>query len=433
MSRPNKRWVIAPGISNEVEIELRNFPSILRQILFNRSYKTQESALSYLGAFPPLGSDPENLLGIPSAVERILWAVKKQEPIAIYGDYDADGVTATALLTQALRSMTANVEPYIPNRFDEGYGLNKEAIDTLFSNGIRLIITVDCGIRSITEAKYTRELGVDLIITDHHQPGVQMPPAWAIINPKQPGENYPDRDLAGVGLAYKLAQAIFLKNKKIEKIDQDFLVASDYLDLVALGTVADLAPMVNENRSLVRAGMEYIRSPNRQGVMSLIGVAQLNPNDITSEHISFMLAPRLNAAGRLDSAKDALKLLLTQDVSEAAYLAQCLDNQNRERQQITRSIQAQAEEIAFSEDPEALLLLAEDENFNPGVIGLAASKLSEQFYRPAIVAHRGEELTRGSCHFISLKPWMSAPISSSVMEVMQPRLVSPSGTRTFQS
>ena len=400
MEHSKKRWLVAPPITEEFDLELRNFSPILRQILFNRGYRTKENALSFLGAFPPPGNDPENLLGLSLAVDRIWWAIKKQEPIAIYGDYDADGVTATALLTQALQCLGANVEYYIPNRFDEGYGLNTDAIDTLHGSGTKLIITVDCGIRSIYEAEHAQKLGLDLIITDHHQPGAQIPPARAVINPKQPGDSYPDKDLAGVGLAYKLMEALFIQKVKLEPSDGDFLEASDYLDLVALGTVADLVPLVNENRSLVRAGIEYIRTPNRQGVMSLIGAAQLIAKDITSENISYMLAPRLNAAGRLDSALNALKLLLTRDVTEAAYLAQSLDNQNRERQQITRDIQAKAGEIAMSEDPEAFLLFADDESFNPGVIGLAASKLCEQYYRPAIVAHRGEVNTRGSCRSI---------------------------------
>jgi single-stranded-DNA-specific exonuclease len=413
MSPSEKHWIIASSLSAEAEQNLIGFPPLLRQILYNRGFTSQDTARNYLDALPPPGSEPGDLSGIPQAAERIWWAIEKQEPIVVYGDYDADGVTATALLTHALRNLNANVRPYIPNRFDEGYGLNVEALDALCESGIRLVITVDCGIRSSGEADYANKLGLDLIITDHHQPGSQIPHANAVINPKQPGDTYPDKNLAGVGLAYKLALALLGQSetrdhraKDISNLPpQQYLDriqrAADYLDLVTLGTVADLVPLIDENRALVRVGLEYLRHPIRQGVMSLIGAAQLRAPEITTEHISYLLAPRLNAAGRLDSAQAALQLLLTEDVAEAGYLAQKLDNQNRERQQITQQIQIQAGQIALAEDPEALLLFADDESFNPGVIGLAASRLCEQYYRPAIVAHRGDELTRGSCRSIS--------------------------------
>ena len=413
MSPSDKHWIIAPLLSAEAEQNLIGFPPILRQILYNRGFTSQEAARIFLEALPPPGSEPDGLLGISQAVERIQWAIHKQEPIAVYGDYDADGVTATALLTHALRIMNGNVRPYIPNRFDEGYGLNVEALDMLHDSGIRLVITVDCGIRSLGEADYAIQQGLDLIITDHHHPGSQVPLAEAVINPKQPGDTYPDKNLAGVGLAYKLAQALLEKEEprkqsvpSISALYQQQWTestqrAEDYLDLVTLGTVADLVPLIDENRALVRTGLEYLRHPNRQGVMSLIGAAQLRASEVTTEQIGYMLAPRLNAAGRLESAQAALQLLLTDDVAEAGYLAQKLDDQNRERQQITQQIQIQAGQIALAEDPDSLLLFADDESFNPGVIGLAASRLSEQYYRPAIVAHRGEELTRGSCRSIT--------------------------------
>ncbi len=339
----------------------------------------------------------QNLLGVPQAVDRIRFAIRKHEPIAIYGDYDADGVTATALLTHALDGSGADVRGYIPNRFEEGYGLNTEALDSLRADGVGLVITVDCGMRSPREVDHARRIGLDLIITDHHSPGGETLDALAIINPKQPGDPYPDKRLAGVGLAYKLACALLEPDGA--SLDPD-APAGQYLDLVALGTITDLAPLVGENRTLVRAGLKQIRQPHRQGLQSLIGAAQINASRITSEQVSFALGPRLNAAGRLESALDALNLLLATQVDEAARLAQQLDNQNRERQQITRQIQAHAEQIALAEDPDALLLIAVDESYNSGVIGLAASRLTEQYYRPAIVAARGVEFTRASCRSI---------------------------------
>jgi single-stranded-DNA-specific exonuclease len=402
ISPRDKHWNITPDLSAEADQELSRYPflagrPILRRILYNRDYKTAEAAQSFIEAQTPPGSLPENLLGIPQAVDRIRYAIQKHEPIAIYGDYDADGVTATALLTHALGKLGAKVRGYIPNRFEEGYGLNIEALDALHIEGVRLVITVDCGMRSPREVDHARRIGLDLIITDHHSPGSEAMDALAVINPKQASDPYPDKRLAGVGLAYKLACALFHPAEPSYDPDSP---TGQYLDLVALGTITDLAPLVGENRALVRAGLEQIRYPHRQGVQSLIGAAQITPTRITSEQISFALGPRLNAAGRLESALAALDLLLTTDVGEAARLAQQLDNQNRERQQLTRQIQVHAEQTALAENPEALLLIAVDESYNPGVIGLAASRLTEQYYRPAIVAARGEEHTRASCRSI---------------------------------
>jgi single-stranded-DNA-specific exonuclease len=383
-----KRWQIAHPITAEADQALVYYPPILRQMLFNRGYATPEQARAYLDAQLPIGTEPGNLLSLPIAIERIQSALRRQEAIAIYGDYDADGVTATALLVTFLKRMGADVFGYIPNRFDEGYGLNVEALDSLLSQGVRLVITVDCGIRSILEAEHAQRIGIDLIISDHHHPASDLPPALAIINPKQPGDTYPDKDLAGVGLAYKLASALAGE------------AADDLLDLVALGTVADLAPLVGENRALVRRGLERIRVPQRQGIMALIGSSGLKPRRINTTDIGYILGPRLNAAGRLESALAALNLLTTQDVFLAAQLAQKLEIQNRERQQITREIQVQAEQLALANNPNPLLLFAAHPSFNPGVVGLAASRLTETYYRPAIVAHLGDEFTRGSCRSI---------------------------------
>jgi len=389
-----KRWQIAFPITPEADSALQYYPPLLRLILYNRGYATHDEAIQYIEARPPAGTDPFNMCGISAAVDRILMAIQHHESIAIYGDYDTDGVTATALLVQALQSLGSDVRGYIPNRFDEGYGLNNEALSSLHEEGVRLVITVDCGIRSLPEAEHACRLGLDLIISDHHQPVIELPQAFAIIDPKQPGDTYPDKDLAGVGLAYKLASAL------CSKTSHSGQTAEDYLDLVALGTVADLAPLVGENRALVRAGLELIRHPKRQGVMSLIGVSGLTPERITAMEIGYALGPRLNAAGRLDSALDAFHLLTTTSIAEAGQLAQKLEMQNRERQTITREIQSRAEQIAIKDTPDSYLLFAAHPDFNPGVVGLVASRLSELYYRPAIVAHYGETFTRGSCRSI---------------------------------
>ena len=391
-----KRWVIAPPITPQADEALSKFPPILKQIVFNRGLGTDAEARAFLKAEPNSNTDPFQLIGMAATVDRIRHALDHKEPIAIYGDYDVDGVTATALLVHALQALGGNVRGYIPNRFDEGYGLNTEALDTLKADGIKLVITVDCGIRSPAEALHAQTIGLDLVISDHHHPdGENLPPAFAVINPKQHGDPYPDKDLAGVGIAYKIAEALASSQQSTNGFQLD-----DLLDLVALGTVADLAPLVGENRVLVRRGLRQIRATKRQGLFSLAGVAEMKIEKVTAGNIGFILGPRLNASGRLESALASFELLTTTDFMRAGQLAQQLETQNRQRQGITRSIQEQAEAIAMSEDPEAFLLFAAHEEFNPGVVGLAASRLTEVYYRPAIVAAKNAEETRGSCRSI---------------------------------
>ena len=392
----NKRWVVAAPITPQADEALAKFPPILKQIVFNRGLATDAEARSFLKAEPNADTDPFQMTGMQATVDRICFALQHDEPIAIYGDYDVDGVTATALLVQALGALGANVRGYIPNRFDEGYGLNKDALDTLNAEGVKLVITVDCGIRSPDEALHAQTIGLDLIISDHHHPdGTNLPPALAVINPKQHGDIYPDKDLAGVGIAYKIAEALLTVRQPVNGF-----ITNDLLDLVALGTVADLAPLVGENRVLVRRGLRQLRETKRQGLFSLAGVADLKIDKCTAGNIGFMLGPRLNASGRLESALASFELLTTKDFMRAGQLAQQLDQQNRQRQTITRTMQEQAEAIAMQDDPEAFLLFAAHEDFNPGVVGLAASRLTEVYYRPAIVAAKNAEETRGSCRSI---------------------------------
>ena len=377
-------------------MELTKFPPVLRQLLFNRGYATDAEARTFLKAEANFNTDPMQLTGMGVAVDRICYALEQGEPIAIYGDYDVDGVTATALMVQTLRAFGGNVEGYIPNRFDEGYGLNNEALDGLKAKGVKLVITVDCGIRSPNEAAHAREIGLDLIISDHHHPAAgELPPAFAVINPKQPGDVYPDKNLAGVGIAYKIGEALFSRQTSDVRLQ-----LIDLLDLVALGTVADLAPLVGENRKLVRTGLKQIRETKRQGLFSLANVAEMVIGRTTATQIGFILGPRLNAAGRLESALAAFDLLTTTDFMLAGQLAQQLDVQNRKRQDLTRQTQEKAEALATAEEKEPFLLIAVDKDFNPGVVGLAASRLTEKYYRPAIVASQGETETRGSCRSI---------------------------------
>src|ERR1041385_7796824 len=392
----SKRWLVQSPITQEACEALKAFPPVLQQILFNRGMCTDADARTFLKAQPNFNNDPLQFTDMQLAVDRIQYALNHNEPIAIYGDYDVDGVTATALMVEALGKLGADVRGYIPNRFDEGYGLNNDALDSLKEDGVKLVITVDCGIRSPEEALHAQTIGLDLIISDHHHPdGLNLPPALAVINPKQHGDIYPDKDLAGVGIAYKIIEALLI----IHPAERAFII-SDLLDLVALGTVADLAPLVGENRSLVRKGLRQLRETKRQGLFSLAGVAEVKIGKITAGNIGFMLGPRLNASGRLESALASFELLTTTDFMRAGQLAQQLEVQNRQRQSITRSMQQHAEEIALQDDPEAFLLFAAHEEFNPGVVGLAASRLTEMYYRPAIVAAKNAEETRGSCRSI---------------------------------
>lgn len=390
----SKRWQIEPRITPEAEEALKAFPPIIRQLLFNRGYASDEAARKFLKASVAFDTSPWQLHGMEKVIDRLENAILNQEPIVIYGDYDVDGVTATVLLVQLLKSMGAIVHEYIPNRFDEGYGLNIEALDAIKAEGAKIVVTVDCGIRSLDEIEYGNNLELDLIVSDHHHPGEELPRAYAIINPKQSGDLYPDKDLAGVGVAFKIAEAL------MDRMPDNGFNKDDLLDLVALGTVADLAPLVGENRSLVRRGLNQLRQTKRQGIFSLAAVAGLDLRNLNAGNIGFGLGPRLNAAGRLESALAAYNLLSTTDVFEAGQLAQKLEIQNNDRQQVTRTMQAQAEKLVLDDNPDAFLLFAVDPDFNPGVVGLAASRLSEIFYRPVIVASKGEETTRGSCRSI---------------------------------
>ena len=387
-----KKWIIADKIPFEIESALQSFPPPIRQILYNRGCTTLEAAEIYLSAGGEI-HDPFLLKDMDRVVARLENAIKKGEKIAIYGDYDVDGVTATVLLVEVLRALGGEVTEYIPNRFDEGYGLNKEALDLLVQQGHKVVVTVDCGIRSPLEAEFACEKGLDLIISDHHHPRGDLPNAFAVICQKQEGDSYPNKNLAGVGLAYKIAQALV---RDMKSTDIDIL---RWLDLVALGTVADIVPLVGENRALVRAGLAQIRAGKRPGIFSLANVAGVDIQKISASDIGFMLGPRLNASGRLDTALESFRLLIARNIEDAAPAALKLDSQNRERQKLTQEIQKQATEKAVRTGDE-LLLFAVDEGFNEGIVGLAAAKLTETYYRPAIVGKRDKDSTRASCRSI---------------------------------
>ena len=405
-----KKWWLYPEIPEQVDTALMEYPRYLRQVLYNRGINDEQSAAIYLSASIE-GHDPFLLLDMQKAVDRLLKAIDHNEGIVIYGDYDVDGVSATALMVLLLQQYGARVHRFIPNRFEEGYGLNNEAIEMLADSGAKVILTVDCGIRSPREAEFARKLGIDLIISDHHHPKDELPNAYAVVCPKREGDPYPYKDLAGVGLAYKIAQAL-LETRPVGDWRAD-----DWADLVALGTVADIVPLTDENRMLVRKGIQKIRFGSRLGIKALAGVAGKDPTRISAVDIGFILGPRLNAAGRMDSALKAYELLVCDSINKAAVLAQELDNQNNERQKATKIAQDCARE-KIGEDAKLNLIPAffkvptddqpdvrqmgylPGEEIYPGIVGLVAAKLTEHYYRPAIAGVVDEDYCRASCRSI---------------------------------
>jgi single-stranded-DNA-specific exonuclease len=388
----SKHWDIAPEISAKATAALGDYDPTLKQLLFNRGILDLESADTYLNSSGGLYS-PFKMEGVQQAVHRINEALDNRQQIAVFGDYDADGVTATALMVQVLRKLGGQVIYHIPNRFDEGYGLTNEALQKLVEKGTELVITVDCGIRSPVEVLYAGSVGMDIIITDHHEPRGQLFGAQAVVCPKQDGDKYPYKNLSGVGLAYKLCEGL-LQSRPTNGLDPH-----DWLDLVAVGTIADVVSLDGENRALVRAGLEKIRAGTRASLRALAGAARLDYTRVTARDVAFMIGPRLNAAGRLASAGMAYDLLMSEDSNEAAMLAQQLDDQNVRRQSETKKIQEEAETSALA-GRKADLLFAASPDFSMGLVGLAAARLADKYYRPSIVGCREDEFTRASCRSI---------------------------------
>jgi single-stranded-DNA-specific exonuclease len=382
--------------------QLARFPHLHKtvvQVLYNRRIRQPAQVRAFMAQDAPL-HDPFQLKGMDIAVARIAQAIQDGERIAVYGDFDADGVTSTALLTQTLQALGATVAPYIPDRVDEGYGLNTGALDKLAARGASLVITVDCGIRSSKEVAYGAHLGLDIIITDHHSTGPELPPAQAVINPKQPDCAYPFKELAGVGIAFKLAQAL-LKTVSSPAGNAIPLRQEHLLDLVALGTVADVVPLIDENRSLVQRGLRQLNAPWRRGILALMERARIKPGLVNSTAIGFMLGPRINAAGRLQSAMLAYYLLMTRDPAKATCYADQLNRLNQERQHLTLEATKLARSQVTNETGDVpYLLFAASPDFKAGIVGLVASRLAEEFYRPSVILEQGAQKSRASCRSI---------------------------------
>lgn len=376
-----KRWITSPLIPPNISRQMPDVSPFLRQLLYNRGIESNEAALAYISGDSPTNSDPFQMLGMHEAVEVLHDAIQSGQKIAIYGDYDADGVTSSAILYEFLAQLGLDARVYIPNRFDEGYGLNLEAIEQLADEGVKLLITVDCGISSVAEVARASELGMRVIITDHHQVPENLPDAAAIINPHRPTDPYPYKELAGVGIAWKLVVA-YLQRYPNPEIDPD-----QWLDLVAIGTVVDVAELNGENRSLVKRGLALMRMHPRQGLFSLSQVAGIKLDQLNAGHLGFGIGPRLNAAGRMDSAMAAFELLVTQELFEAARLAQDLDNKNQERKNLLNEIEEIAVQEALASDEDLKVIFVASEDFNQGLVGLAAGRIVESLYKPAIVGH----------------------------------------------
>ena len=372
---------------------------IVARLLCQRGFDDPEQAARFLNPTLDQLHDPMALAGMREAVDRIVAAIARKERLAIHGDYDVDGVTSTVILRRALELLGADVVHFIPERLKDGYGLQPAAIDRLHGDGVSLIVSVDCGIRGADAARRAAELGIDLIITDHHEPDTELPPALAVINPKRHDCNYPDKYLAGVGVALKLVQALCRQAGR-----ESWLPG--FVKVAAIGTLADVVPLVGENRVIAKVGLDLLsRGPHKIGLRSLLDVSGLAGKTIDSYHISFLLAPRVNAAGRMSTPDLATRLLLASDEAlgdEARALALQLDSENVRRQEEEAEILAAAKKIVQT-DPDigarSVLVVAGD-GWHRGVIGIVASKLVDTFHRPAIVLSVEGEIAHGSCRSI---------------------------------
>jgi single-stranded-DNA-specific exonuclease len=366
-------------------------PSVA-SILITRGYDTPQLAREFLSATMEQQHDPFLFPDMDKAVHRLKQALDGGEKILIYGDYDVDGVTSTAMLMRWLKSLKADVTWHIPHRIHDDYGVNEKAVRAAAREGVSLILTADCGITAVKEVVVANELGVDVIVTDHHEPSDTLPPAVAVINPKRHDTNYPFADLAGVGVAFKLATAYM----RTFSPQHETGLQRAFLDLVSLGTVADVMPLVGENRLIVREGLKLIPHTKKLGLRALLSTNSLHGKPITAYHIGFVLGPRLNAAGRMDTARKAADLLLTIDEQEAAQLAQQLNQANRERQEEEKRIFEEAVKMVEGDGALPPALVLGSPHWHRGIVGLVASRLVERFYRPTLLIAFDGDVGKGS-------------------------------------
>lgn len=409
------KWVIKPKIDKKTREAFPEHSPLILQLLHNRGLNTQEAIDEFFS--PDYKNDIHNpflLQGMKKAVKRISEAIEKKEKILVYGDYDADGVTSSALIIKTLKFLGAKeVSVYIPDRAKEGYGLNTEAIGQISKKGIRLIITVDCGIASGKEINLAAKLGIDAIVTDHHWVPEKLPKSIANINPKQKNDKYPYKNLAGVGVAFKLAQGLLArstgnKNKNSEEPKDKLSFEKWLLDLVAIGTVADSVPLLGENRTLLNYGLIVLNKTKNVGLVELIkkiNSAKISPGrdgqkiTIDSDTIGYQIAPRINAAGRMDHANTSFELLNTNSAKEAQGLALSLEALNSQRQGLTEKIIRQIRE-RIGTCPKEKIIFEGDGAWPIGILGLVAGKLTDEYSRPVFIYNKGENFSGGSCRSI---------------------------------
>ena len=362
------------------------YAPLAAMVLASRGIGDDRQARSYLDCNAPL-LDPFLMTDMDKAAGRVGLAMSRGEKIAVFGDYDVDGITATCLLTDFLRRHGADVVSYIPGRLEEGYGLNPIAIHQLHAEGVKLIVTVDCGITAVSEAELCKQLGIDLVITDHHECKQTLPAAVAVVDPHRPDGGYPHKNLSGVGVAFKLASALCGSQET---------VLEEYADMVCLGTVADVMPLQGENRVFVARGLESLAHTKRPGIAALMAECGCAPETVSASSIGFMLAPRINAAGRMGQIDLAVELFLTDDPDKAAEAARGLCELNRQRQAVESEIYRQAVSmLPMGKPPEAIVLA--DESWHQGVVGIVASRLSEKYSRPSFMIHLNGDTGKGSC------------------------------------
>ena len=385
----------ASTLANEL-----NVSAVTARLLAIRGLTDPDQASRFLNPSLDQLYDPYRLAGLECAADRLMLAIANRERIAVHGDYDVDGITSTVILRRAIELLGGNVGHFIPERLTDGYGLQPNTIDRLSAEGVKLIVSVDCGIRAPEAARRARELSVDLIITDHHEPDAELPDACAVVNPKRHDCSYPDKNLAGVGVALKLVQAICARAGK-----SAWLPA--FVKIASIGTLADVVPLVGENRIIAKLGLQMLtKGPHKVGLRALLEAAGLNGKTIDSYHIGFMVAPRINAAGRMSTPDIATRLLLASDegmADEAKALADQLEAENTKRRAEDQDILAKAKKIVET-DPEVgahSVLVVAGEGWHRGVIGIVASKLVDAFYRPAIVLSIDGDIAHGSCRSIA--------------------------------
>ena len=382
----NKKWEVCKENKNDIDkISKENgLSNLISSILASRGIIEKEDVREFLNPTRADFHDPFLMPDMEKAVDRILKAIQTQEKTIIYGDYDVDGITSITVLKKFLEERNLQVGEYIPNRLNEGYGLNKEAVKKIAEQGYKLIITVDCGISCIEEIKYATELGLEVIVTDHHEPAEELPKCLAVVDAKRKDNQYPFNQLAGVGVVFKLIQAISIK---LNLDNKEYL---KYLDIVCVGTISDIVPLVDENRVITKLGLKLVPISKNIGLRTLL--ASTGYKEVNSTTISFGIAPRINACGRMGEEKEALKLFLTNDLHEAKEITEKLNNYNLERQETEKRIFKQAlEQIENGEKDKSCIVLGQ-EGWHHGIIGIVASKVTDIYFKPSIlICFEGEE------------------------------------------